>query len=258
MLKLFKLLSCVAVFAIWSLPAAALQLDAVLSWAKRVELGTPVKGVITSISVRAGDRVKKDTLLLQLDQRGYRARVAALAARVKNSKAVLQESKRELDRALELYDRTVLSDHDLQVAKNDFIAAEADYATARAELQQARLELEYSTLRAPFDALVVARHAEVGQSVVPDLKPAILLVLAGAGRMHAVAWLTAPQLAGLKAGMPAEVNVNKQKFSGRILEIGLEAKAKGPAEKPYYRLVVAFDTGGSLLRAGLPAEITLP
>ena len=49
--------------------AAATDLPASLDWGKRVELSTPVSGVIQNVPVKPGQRVEKDTVLLKLDQR---------------------------------------------------------------------------------------------------------------------------------------------------------------------------------------------
>jgi len=248
---------------IMPLLAGAQEVNGHLQWAQRVELATPVKGVIKKVKVENGSLVKRGELLLQLDQRGFQARVDGLLAKGAKLKALQDEAGRERDRALELYDRTVLSEHDLQVAKIAFITANADTRLLQAELQQARLDLEYSSLRAPFDARVLARFAEVGQTVVAELKPMVLIVLADARRMRAVAWLAAEQLGDLHPGDEAGVVLPQGRVAARIVSIGYEprdaaAKGKTQGESHRYALTLEFDSADKVLRAGMPVKIILP
>jgi RND family efflux transporter MFP subunit len=235
----------------------AASIEAELVWARLVELGTPVKGVIQRIEVEAGQRVAKGALLLQLDQRTFVAAVNRQQARLRKLAAVRAEARREWDRARELYDRTVLSDHELQVAENGWIAADADYQAARAALQVARVELEQSSLKAPFAAWVVRREAEVGETVVPNLQPAVLLVLADAARLRARAAISGRQLAGLKIGAPATVVSGGREYAGRIARLTLEPRAAADPSRRY-SLEVEFPVGEVRLLAGQAADIRLP
>ena len=235
----------------------ALEIPATLHWSKRVELSTPVSGVIKAINIDVGQRVKKDTVLVSLDARGFRAAQDKARASVKHLKEDWLEAKRERDRAQELYDRTVLSDHDLQVAKNALISAKSAYETAKAELVQAELNLEYSSLRAPFDAIVLKRKAEVGQTVVSELKPEIMVVIAAARQMIARGYIAASYLNGEIHGQSATVNVDGLDYEGKVKHVGLEP-IKQDKQGIQYEIEIVFTTGQRTLRAGQQAIIKLP
>ena len=100
------------------LPAltTAAQWEAQLQWVRTVSLSTPVSGVIATVSVDRGDRVSADQVLLQLEDSRQQAELAATEARLKQAENNREEAQRELERTQELYDRTLLSDHDLQVS----------------------------------------------------------------------------------------------------------------------------------------------
>jgi len=241
-----------------SAPISAVEFKAELDWARQVELGTPVRGVIERVMVKPGQRVKQGEVLLQLDQRGFKSQVAGLKAQLEQFKAELAEAKREQDRSLELYDRTVLSDHELQIAKNNFIAAKAKYHKGQAELVQAELDLEYSSLRAPFDAVIITRQAEVGQVVVPDLKPIVLFVVVDANYMHANAWLTSKQVAKVEIDMEVTVNIDDDTFNGRVFNIRRASEADNQSGGKDFLLKVEFPMKSQKLYAGQAAVIILP
>jgi RND family efflux transporter MFP subunit len=239
-------------------PVFALELKAELDWAKRVEMGTPVKGVVQQIMVQPGQRVAEKEILLKLDQRGFESRVTGLKAQVAHYKAELLEAEREQERAMELYDRTVLSEHELQVAKNNLIAARARYKMELAELVQAELDLEYSSLRAPYDAVVVSRLVEVGQTVVPDLQPAILFVLADAGHMLARGHVAASEISQITIGKKAEVQIDGQAYQGRVINFGLEPDWETKGSDKTYFVILEFPIPGRPSYVGQSVTIKLP
>ena len=56
--------------------SAAAEVTGVLDWLRRVELGTPVSGVVAEVLVRPGDRVERDQVLLRLQAPRFEAELA--------------------------------------------------------------------------------------------------------------------------------------------------------------------------------------
>lgn len=241
---------------VWGDAGLAAEIQASIGWSRRVELGTPVSGVIGRIHAVPGRRVRRGEVLLQLDQRGFRAEVESRRAELTKLESILAEAGRERERAETMYERTLLSEHELQVKKNEYTAARANRDMGRAALTRARLELEYSEIRAPFDAIVVWRQAEVGQSVVSVVQPAVLLVVAEAQRRQANGFVDARQLAAVRLGQTATVKTAGRTFRGEITAIRPEP-APGRDGKARYSLSVTFPVGDTLLPVGQAATIEL-
>lgn len=237
-------------------PAAlATDVAAVLQWSQRVELALPVSGVVQSISVNAGDIVKKGQPLLKLDAAAFEARVAESRAAAGRLKADMVETRRDLGRVQELYDRTVIATTELDQAKLRHARAKGLYEEALARLKQEGKNLEDTVMRAPFDAYVVAREAEPGQVVASSLKPQTLLVLARAGEMLARFKLYDTQIAQVKPNQAVSVEANGQNYQGKISNIGLEP-LPGKDEAVYPVDVVFYPK--TLMRAGTPVKVRLP
>lgn len=248
------------VAAIWLAVGAAqaAEVPAVLQWSQRVELSTPVSGVVQTVNVSVGERVRQGQVLLRLDERIYAGRVEEAAAAVMRNREDAAEAERDLKRVQELYDRTVISVSELEQAKMRQARAAALLKESRARQRQELKNREDTSLRAPFDAVVVARQAEPGQAVAAALQPQILLVVARAGEMLARAQVQEAQLAGLKAGQEVEVNVGRQRFRGKVRAMGLEPTTRDKSGLPLYPLDVVFVPGETQLRAGAAALLSLP
>ena len=236
----------------WALAAGAAgaaELQAVTGWAQRVALGPLVSGVVSEVHVRPGDRVDKGAPLVTLDRRDFTSRVSRREAERRHAEMLLEEAQREDERAAELYDRTLLSDHERNQATIALEAARAAAEAARAALSRARLDLERSQLRAPFDALVLAVEAVPGQSVVSELQSQPLVTLADRGALVARAAVDAAQAARLEPGQALRASLRGQAVEVKVREVGLEP-LPGAAESPRYALVVELPAGEATPRAG--------
>lgn len=236
--------------------AWAADVPAVLQWSQRVELSPRVSGLVASVAVNVGDRVKAGQVLLVLDRRLYQAKAAEGAAAKQRLISEAAQAKIDLGRVQELYNRTVISISELDQAKLRHDRSQAQLREAEARLAQDNRDLTDATLRAPFAGVIVERRAEPGQNVAVGLQPQPLLVLAKSGEMLARMALTEGQIQKLKNGQAVTVNVANQSYPGQIKTLALEPSGSGK-EGPSYQADVVFASADTL-RAGTTALIKLP
>jgi multidrug resistance efflux pump len=153
-----------------------------------------------------------------------------------------------------MYDRTMLSEHELQVAKNNYTEARSLYQQAKASLTKAKLNLEYSAIRAPFNAIVLSTSAVKGQVVASEITPPVLVVVAEAKRMLARMHVTADKLDRFVVNQGAKVKVAGQTFKGKVTSIALEEDA---GKAGFYAVDISFDTEDMILRAGQSGTVEL-
>jgi multidrug efflux system membrane fusion protein len=238
-----------------TMAANAAEVDAVLDWSRRVQLSTTVTGVVADIRVNTGDRVKQGDLLLALDDRIMKANVDKTSAEVDRSTRLHKEAERELDRQQELFDRTVLSEHELELARIGLDDAKARLKAAEAAKVKAQVDFEHAHVRAPFDAIVLARHAELGQTIISTDQPAPLVELGEAGKMIASMTVSLGTANKLKVGQSVPVVIGGKKYTGKIQAVGFEPV---PGKKKRYPVAVEVPIDGRLLRAGQGARVVLP
>ena len=253
-MKNWKMLCSVALLA-QSQPLWAADVAALLQWSQRVELSSPVSGVVQAVQVDVGDQVKKGQTLLSLDSTTYQAKVAENRAAMSRYSEEMAEAKRDLARTNELQERGVIASVELDQTKLRHTRAQSLLAEAQARLKRSQKELDESVVRAPFDAVVVARQVEPGQTVAARLQPQTLLVLARSGEMLARARLSEAQINSLKVGQAVTVVVGNQHYAGKIKALGLEPTNEKP--ESIYPVDVIF-TPKEQLRAGMAATLKLP
>lgn len=125
---------------------------------------------IDSISVRAGDTVKKGDVLISLEQSDLTSQVLATSEQVNAMQARLVEVEKNYQRAKELYKNNIASEFELDKSKADYQSIMAELTAAKQALQQTKTTLSYATLRAPISGKVVDRFAEPGDTAQPGGK----------------------------------------------------------------------------------------
>ena len=227
-----------------------------LDWSARAELGMLVSGVVGKVNVKAGQTVSKGDVLLQLDDRDFTYRITSTKAIYQRAKSGFEEAEREHVRSLELYDRRLLSDHELQMKKISLVEAQAAMERAQSATELAQLDMERSVLIAPFDGVVVKVLVEEGEAVLNQLQLRPLVILAAQGQMHAKAQIDSKTAAKIKEATPASVGVRGDWLMGSVLEVGREP-VHVTDKDAFYLLVVTFTPGEVELRPGEKATIRI-
>lgn len=119
--------------------------------ARVVELNAETDGRVIAVGAERGERFDAGDVIVRLDERDRRARLAQAEATVKQ-------------RQLEFEARARLKS-DSYVSEAQLQEADALLEAAKAELTRARLDIDYMSIRAPFDGALQERHVEIGDFV---------------------------------------------------------------------------------------------
>lgn len=246
-----------AAIALSDAPGARAQtvVEGTVEWARRASLGVPVTGVVARVDVVLGDRVESGQALLELDSGRFDAAVDAARARVERLDPDVSEARRELERAEDMYDRTLISEHDLAMVRIALARVEADAAHAQAMLRLAEIDRERRVLRAPFAGVVIERPVEVGEVVNARVENNPLVGIGDASRLLARARLESSALPGWSSGLEVTVLIAERRITGRVVHVSLEPVRSAEAEALYAVDVEFAPVADSAVRIGQRVRI---
>jgi membrane fusion protein, multidrug efflux system len=118
-----------------------------------VTLTTDIAGYITKIHFKSNDLVKKDDVLVELNNDMIRAQLD-------KAKTQLKFSESNYTRLLELYNKKFYNKADLE-------KAEAEWESAKADMNQLNTQLSHTFVRAPFDGKLGLSRVSVGEYIAP-------------------------------------------------------------------------------------------
>jgi len=214
-------------------------------------VGFEVGATLETLAVDAGDSVRKGQELAVLHQGEQETRVLRARAALAANAASLAKSTAALDRAQAvLAQRVAANDRQKALARQDVASAQraeeaqrdedvarADLAVAHADLAVIKAQgddaaaalmmeetlLAHHRLKAPYDATVVARHAEPG-TVVRAGDPIFTLI--APETVWIQAYIDEERAGQLALGQPGTIRLRSQpagEFHGTVARIGLES-----------------------------------
>lgn len=157
---------------------AATELDCLIEPKSLVKLGSAVTGMLDTVLVNRGDKVRAGQVLAKLDSGVQEATVALARARSKNNVTIQSRSERrdfqsaKESRSRALFKKNIISNQQMEVAATERRLSELDLREAennksilQLELQQAVAVLQQRRIISPFNGIVVERVLSPGEYV---------------------------------------------------------------------------------------------
>jgi len=200
---------------------------------RKASVAPKTTGTLEWLGVEEGSRVRAGEIIARLENHDVTAGRDQAAANLVNARASLEQAEAELRDAGLAYNRQ----KELVVAQADFDAADARYRkarggvdgakaainAARAALRGAEAAIEYTYIRAPFDAVVLTKDADVGDIVTPigaaATAKAAVVTIADMGSLQVEADVSESNLEKIRVGQPCEIQLDALpdlRFGGAI------------------------------------------
>jgi RND family efflux transporter MFP subunit len=193
---------------------------------RKAAVASKITGRLVFMGVEEGNRVKKGEVIARLENDDAKAAVQRAMADVKVAHFNIDQSQAELDDALLDYNRKKGLVEKEIIPLSQFDAAEARYKKAKAvvaanraslraseaALKEAEVLLEYTIIRAPFDAVVLTKDADIGDIVTPigaaaDAKAAVVTI-ADMDSLQVEVDVSESNIEQVKVGQPCEIQLD--------------------------------------------------
>ncbi len=266
-----------------------------------VLVGSQVSGTIKALYADFNSRVTEGEKIAQIDPAIFesqveqaKANVTTALANLSNAQANLQtvqanlakaevsviDSKRTLDRNLQLmkmsavaqatldtaqanYDTAVAQREankaQLEVAKSQIESAKAQVDHDKAALKMAETNLRYTTIRSPVNGVVISRNVDVGQTVAASLQaPTLFTIAKDLTQMQVDTNFSEADIGRIENGQEATFNVDaypERTFRGKVSQI--RNAPQTIQNVVTYDVVIQVDNQDLKLKPGMTANVTI-
>jgi HlyD family secretion protein len=207
-----------------------------------VNVGSRVSGVVKRLYVRIGDRVRKDQLLAELDDRDLIARRDEAVAAVQQADVNLGYAQADLRRKRELSAAALLPRGDLDLAERAAAVAEQQVAAARATFAYATTQVGYARIAAPIAGVVAAVATQEGETVAASFAAPTFVTLVDLSRLEVWAYVDETDIGRIRAGQKARFTVDTygdHEFRGQVSAVYPKAEIRDNVVN--YVAVVRFE-----------------
>jgi RND family efflux transporter MFP subunit len=179
---------------------------------RKAAVASKATGRLEWLGVEEGSKVRTGEVIARLENRDVLAASDQAVAGVNSAKAELADAQQNYGRMKELREKGYVAQSELDSADTRQKRAEAAVSGADAALRSAQVAVEYTLIRAPFDAVVLTKNADVGDIVTPlgaaANAKASVVTIADMTSLQVEVDVSESNLARVKAGQPCEIQLD--------------------------------------------------
>ncbi len=190
---------------------------------RKAAVASKVTSRLVALMVEEGSRVREGQIIARLENEDViaardqaEANLKLARANLEGVKADLEDVSRTYHRNKELVAKGIIPRAEYDTSEARYLKTQASLAAAEAAvnaglatLQAAKVAVEYTLVRAPFDAVVLTKNADIGDIITPlgaaaNAKAAVVTI-ADLGSLQVEADVSETNLGLVKAGQPCEI-----------------------------------------------------
>jgi HlyD family secretion protein len=204
---------------------------------ERIELSPRFPAVVKWIGVKKGDPVKKDQVVVLLDDTEQKARLLETEGAVESARVALARAELNERRITELRAKEVTSQEAADLSALDVRAARAALRQIEGTLAVVRTNLDWTVIKSPIDGVVLEKLVEPNELVMPQSfggprgPSTALVAVADPNDLQVEIDVNEADLAKISLGQKCRVSPEAypdKRYEGVVAEISPEAnRSKG-------------------------------
>ncbi len=204
---------------------------------RKSAVSSKITSWLDALLVEEGSIVKKGEIIATLENKDVMAALEKAKANIEVARFELEQAEAELTEAVLAFNRINDLLEDEVASQSEYDVAEARHKSAiatvaakkaalqasRSALNEAEVNLEYTYLRAPFDAVVLTKNADVGDIVTPvgaaTNARASVVTIADMNSLQVEVDVSESNIEQVKTGQPCEIQLDAlpdKRFHGKV------------------------------------------
>ena len=207
---------------------------------RKAAVASKITGRLVALMVEEGSKVKKGQIIARMESDDVTAAKNQAAANLVNALAALEQAKtdRNIARRENFRYQSLVADGFVSQSDWDAIntrykrseegvkVAEANVLALKAALEGAKAGLDYTLIRAPFDAVVLTKNADIGDIVTPfaavATAKAAVVTIADMRSLQVEVDVSETNIVGIRVGQACDIQLDALpaiRFRGEVYTI---------------------------------------
>ena len=227
-----------------------------------VEVKSKASGEILAVHAETGDVVEADTLLVEVDQRTPRNRLAETEAGLVAARARRTIAETQMKRGETLFASGTLTQAEFEQTQLEFANSQAQVVSSEVAVENARIAMDDTDVRAPITGTIIEKQVEPGMVISSPTQAVsdgtILMKMANLDTVRVRTLVDETDIGKIEPNMPTRVTVAaypNQPFQGQVLKI--EPQAIVEQNVTMFAVLIRLQNPGGMLKPGMNAEVEI-
>lgn len=197
----------------------------VLYYERKSDISTDVSGLVESVEVEQGDRVKKGDVLVRLDSEILDREISLTKTRISQIELRIENARKNYERLAQIYKESGVSEKTYDDALYAYEDAVKEKQATEDTLKKLLIQKRRSVIKAPFDGIVLSKDTDAGGWVQQGKK---LVSIGSSADLYVRAPVGENMLKFITMGEKVEVTINAfaKKVEGTLVNIDPMADVK--------------------------------
>ena len=197
----------------------------ILYYERTSEVSTEVSGLVESVEVRQGDRVKQGDLLVRLNTEILDREIALTRKRIEQINLRINNTRKNYERLEKIYSKAGVSEKAYDDALYSYQDAQQEKQVTQESLEKFLIQKKRSKIKAPFDGIILTKNVDSGAWVQQGTQ---LVSIGSTNDLFVRAPVAEDMLQYITLGDPVWVTINafNKKVEGKIVNIDPVADMK--------------------------------
>ena len=226
-------------------------LSGVTQSAEISQLSFEIAGIVETVNVNLGDKIKKGDILAAVDPKVFELAVKQRKGQLSEVAARFREADIDYKRKATLIDSGAVSQSTLDVAATQLDSLRDQVEVAQAQLEIAQEDLDDTRLVAPYAGTIAERHIEPSQRITPE-QPAF--TIQGTEGIEVSVLVPENLVNYVSQGDAVTVSVfavDTKAIPGEVFEVGSQAQSANA-----FPVTITLREQLPSLQPGMSAEVT--
>jgi RND family efflux transporter MFP subunit len=211
-----------------------------------------VGGMVLSVNVKVGDRIKKGKLIASIDNSDAKLQHEKALVALDRSRIQRETAKSTLDRVKGLYENNNVSLSEYEAAKANYATANSTYDADKRNVDLQERTLSYYNLFSPMNGIVTAVNIEKNENARPGQ---VIAIMNAGDEIEVTAGIPESFISRVTSGAAVIVrfsSIPDKVFDGKISEVSYTSGNQSST----YPVTVVLSEPTQEIRPGMPADVT--
>ena len=216
-------------------------------------ISTRIMGFVQRLRVKPGDKVRRGTVLIEINNSDIAAKRAQVRANILAAEAAFANVEKDYGRYKALFEAQSASQKEMDDISAQYQMAKAKLEAARQMEQEVEAQMNYVRIKSPFDGVVTNTFVKEGDLANPGMP---LLEVESPDQFQVVAMVPESEISKIAKDMEVSVHLKTldQWVRGRVSEVSSSSKNTGGQ----YLVKVILEETEQPVKSGMYTTVGFP
>lgn len=223
-----------------------------------VRVGAQLSGIVETLNIEVGSKVRRGDIIAKIDSRGLEARLAQARAQITVADQEVRRAEVQLERVKRLDEQKLVARSNVEDAVLGVQEANAKIEKARRDAAVVETDLIYAVIRSPITGTVASVATQEGETVAASFNAPTFATIIEDGALELIAMVDETDIGNVAIDSPVMFTVEAypaKEFEGHVARIAPKGSIISGVVN--FEVMIRIDSPADILKPDMTANVSI-